>query len=56
VLLHQCSFINQFLKQPTIQYSDKHLQGHFDNLKLTDLSSVSFDDWARHIMPIIMEY
>jgi hypothetical protein len=56
VLLHQYSFINQFLKQPTIQYPAEYLQGHFGNLRLADSSSISFGTWARHIMLIIMDY
>jgi hypothetical protein len=56
VLLHQYSFINQFLRQPTIQYSGEHLQGHLSNLGLVDSSSTSFGTWARHIMLIIMKY
>ena len=56
VLLHQYSFINQFLKQPTIQYPAEYLQGHFGNLRLADSSSISFGTWARHIMLIIMHY
>src|SRR5882762_9838013 len=56
VLLHQYSFINQFLRQPTIQYSGENLQGHLSNLGLVDSSSTSFGTWARHIMLIIMKY
>src|ERR1700722_16514584 len=56
VLLHQYSFINQFLKQPTIQYPAEYLQGHFGNLRLADSSSISFGTWPRHIMLIIMDY